>query len=77
MKLIELQKKLFEDNPSRIELLDYRPTSEYKTYTVYVCRNHSFEFVEHTIGAYLDYAQLTVRFEYSDYDVEIYLGYYL
>jgi len=35
---------------------------------VYVCRNHSFELVEHTIGAYLDYAGISLRFEYSDYD---------
>ena len=63
---IELQELLFS-SPTRKQLLDYTPTLP-KKYTVQVFRNHSFEFVEHTIYAYLEYGQLGVNFEYSGYD---------
>jgi FkbH-like protein len=68
MNIIDLQKFLFEHNPSRLELVDYVSSTAYTTYTVSVYRNHSFELIEHTIKAYLDYAQLAIRFEYSNYD---------
>jgi FkbH-like protein len=68
MDRIELQNFLFQKQPSRLELLDYIPSAIYHTYTVYIYRNHSFELIEHTIKPYLDYAQMTVKFEYSDYD---------
>jgi len=64
---IELQTFLFENNPSRVELLNYQAASCNK-FTVSVYRNHSFELVENTIHAYLDYADIKVNFSYSDYD---------
>ena len=70
MNILELQKFLFERTPSRLELVDYTSSASatYALYTVFVYRNHSFELIEHTIKAYLDYAQMAVKFEYSDYD---------
>ena len=68
MNILELQKFLFECNPSRLELVDYASSAAYTEYAVSVYRNHSFELIEHTIKAYLDYAQMTIRFDYSDYD---------
>ncbi len=64
---IELQKFLFDSPPSRAALLRYTPRQP-KSYRVQVYRNHSFELVEHTLGAYLDYAGLGVSFSYSGYD---------
>lgn len=64
---IELQRFLFETVPSRRQLLNYTP-QENKQYRVQVFRNHSFELVEHTMGAYLDYAGLGVTFSYGGYD---------
>lgn len=64
---IELQRFLFETVPSRRQLLNYVP-QEKKQYQVQVFRNHSFELVEHTMGAYLDYAGLGVEFSYGGYD---------
>ena len=64
---IELQRFLFDAAPSRRQLLQYVP-QEQKQYRVQVFRNHSFELVEHTIGAYLDYAGLGVTFSYGGYD---------
>ncbi len=65
--MVELQRFLFENKPSRRELLSYVPTSE-REFSVCVYRNHSFELVEHTIGAYLDFAGCKCNFSYSDYD---------
>lgn len=67
MKQIELQKFIFSQKPTRRMLLDYESNLE-KKYCIQVFRNHSFELVEHTIYAYLDYADLGVKFEYSGYD---------
>ena len=64
---IELQRFLFETVPSRRQLLSFVP-QERKQYRVQVFRNHSFELVEHTMGAYLDYAGLGVTFSYGGYD---------
>lgn len=64
---LSLQKFIFENNASRRELLNYS-CKQPKTYLVQVFRNHSFELVEHTIGAYLDYAQMGIAFQYSGYD---------
>lgn len=67
MRPWELQQFLFHSSITRKELREYRQKKiAGKRCTVY--RNHSFELVEHTIGAYLDYAGLSVEFEYSDYD---------
>jgi len=68
MNILDLQNFLFEHNPSRLELIDYTSSSEYPVYTVFIYRNHSFEMIEHTIKAYLDYAQIAITFEYSNYD---------
>ena len=67
MRSLDFQRFLLEKQPSRRELVSYVPTSE-KTIRIGVYRNHSFEFVEHTIGAYLDFAGLRASFSYSDYD---------
>ena len=64
---IDLQKMLFETKPKRLELIKYTSNLE-KQYKVQVFRNHSFELVEHTISAYLDYAELGVAFTYGGYD---------
>lgn len=66
--MLTLQKFLFEDEPTRRMLLDYSPGSGYPLYRIGVYRNHSFELIEHTIKAYLDYAEMSVEFVYSDYD---------
>ena len=61
---LDLQSLLFDENPPRRILTAYTPMCD-KQYTVQVFRNHSFEMVEHTIGAYLDYAGIGVSFTYS------------
>lgn len=68
MKQLDLQRFLFEKPASRLELLKYKPQTQGKAFKVLVYRNHSFELIEHTIGAYLDYAGVRAEFEYSDYD---------
>lgn len=64
---LELQKLIFDSEPSRRKLLNYIPKCE-KKFCIQVFRNHSFELIEHTIGAYLDYAGIGVSFFYSGYD---------
>lgn len=66
--MINLQSFIFDTNPSRIELLNYSSQNHSKPYKISVYRNHSFEMIEHTISAYLDYANINVEFQYSDYD---------
>ena len=66
--LLKLQEFIFGRNPKRRELFGYQPDTTAKPYRIQVFRNHSFEFVEHTISAYLDYASLAVVFSYSGYD---------
>lgn len=63
----ELQHFLFEKEPTRGELRAYRPQLP-ASFRCVVYRNHSFELVEHTISAYLDFAGLGIDFTYSDYD---------
>lgn len=65
--VMELQRFIFENNPTRRALVSYSPKCS-KQFHVQVFRNHSFELVEHTIGAYLDYAGIGVSFSYSGYD---------
>ena len=67
---LELQKFLFEDNPSRLDLLNYprKESKDSEVYTISIYRNHSFELIENTIYPYLAYSGLSVKFEYSDYD---------
>lgn len=64
---LELQQALFENKVTRRWLLDYTPIST-EVFKVQVFRNHSFELIEHTLPAYLDYANLRVNFSYSGYD---------
>lgn len=64
---MELQEFIFDSTPTRKQLLDYSPVCDRK-FKICVYRNHSFELVEHTIFAYLDYAGIGVEFIYSDYD---------
>jgi len=66
--MLQLQQFLFESNPTRSELLDYCSALEHPKYRISVYRNHSFELIEHTIVPYLDYAEMSVEFIYSDYD---------
>lgn len=63
-----LQNFLFEHEPSRRELLSYRSDKSFSESHVQVFRNHSFELIEHTIGAYLEYSGLNINFSYSGYD---------
>lgn len=65
---LELQHFLFEKKPSRRELLNYSAIEQKQKYNIQVFRNHSFELIEHTIAAYLDYAEMNVNFSYSGYD---------
>ena len=65
--MFELQEFLLEKQPTRRELLEYVPVGR-KEVNIAVYRNHSFELVEHTIGAYLDVSDLKAKFSYSDYD---------
>ena len=67
MKMVELQDFLFSQKPNRRQLLAYESELE-KSHAIQVFRNHSFELVEHTIDAFLDYAGLGIRFSYSGYD---------
>ena len=55
MNKIELQNFIFSSDTTRRKLLEYESELE-KNYNIQVFRNHSFELVEHTISAYLDYA---------------------
>ncbi len=64
----KLQRFLFADSPSRAALLSYVPLRPGQPYKVQVFRNHAFEPVEHTMGAYLDYAGLSVDFSCGGYD---------
>lgn len=66
--MLSLQKFLFDDKPTRRRLLEYKQTIISPSYRIGVYRNHSFELIEHTIGAFLDYAEMSVQFDYSDYD---------
>ena len=65
--MFELQKFLLENQPTRRELLEYIPQGM-KEIKICIYRNHSFELVEHTIGAYLDVSDTKASFSYSDYD---------
>ncbi len=64
---IKLQRFLFSDAPNRVDLLKYIPSSK-NTKKIRVYRNHSFELIAKAMPAYLDYANLSVDFSYSDYD---------
>lgn len=66
--LLDLQRFLFEKKPSRMDLLNYTAKKHENNYKVQVFRNHSFELVEHTIPAYLDFAEIGITFSYSGYD---------
>jgi HAD-superfamily phosphatase, subfamily IIIC/FkbH-like domain len=65
--MFDLQKFLFEQEPGRLQLLNYSGRLP-KKYKIGVYRNHSFELVEHTIVPYLEYAGIGAEFVYSDYD---------
>ena len=67
MQHYELQNFIFEQNPTRMALLEYKSSLK-KNFNVLIYRNHSFELIEHMISPYLDYAEIGVNFEYSDYD---------
>ena len=64
---INLQNFLFSKIPARTLLNQYKPVQNAK-YRGQVLRNHSFELVEHTIHAFLDYADCEIDFVYSGYD---------
>ena len=65
--MLKLQEFMLEKNPTRRELLEYNSQST-ELVRVGIYRNHSFELIEHTIPAYLDFAGLRAEFVYSDYD---------
>lgn len=65
----EIQDFIFESNPTRQDILAYNKNDNgLKKYSVYVYRNHSFELIEKNLTPYLDYANLSIDFKYSDYD---------
>ncbi len=67
MNSLELQSLLFEQKTTRRTLKTYE-TQQEKRFNVQLFRNHAFEMVQHTIGAFLDYAGLGVNFIYGGYD---------
>jgi FkbH-like protein len=67
IKTLDLQNFLFENKSSRVDLLKHKNTSSDKI-KISIYRNHSFELVENTIHAYLDFANIKADFTYSDYD---------
>lgn len=67
IKSLDLQNFVFTSKRSRLELLEYSSLLE-KNYKILICRNHSFELIEHTMAAYLDFAGLNLEFIYSAYD---------
>lgn len=64
---LELQELIFEKPLNRLDLLNYKSQNPC-SFRVQIYRNHSFEIVEHTIKPFLDYSDLGIEFEYSDYD---------
>lgn len=62
----DLQNFIFH-SPDRASLMNYVPQST-NSVKIGIYRNHSFELVEHTISSYLDFADITAEFIYSDYD---------
>lgn len=71
--IMALQRLVFEEKPDRKELLDYAPKCK-KAFHVQVIRNHSFELIEHTIGAFLDYTGMGIEFSYTSYDDSMSFG---
>ncbi len=67
MNSLELQSLIFEQNTTRRFLKTYE-TQQEKCFNIQLFRNHAFEMVQHTIGAFLDYAGLGVNFIYGGYD---------
>ncbi len=65
--MLDLQSFLFNGTPSRTDLLDFQQSLA-KNWRIFVYRNHSFELVEHTLPAYLEFAKTGISFTYSDYD---------
>lgn len=68
LNTIDLQDFIYEKNPSRMDLLNYKNVKTKHQFKIFVYRNHSFELIENTINAYLDYSNMSAEFEYSDYD---------
>lgn len=65
----EMQDFIFESNPTRQDIMAYNKKNDgLKKFSVYVYRNHSFELIEKNLSPYLDYANLSIDFKYSDYD---------
>ncbi len=63
---LELQEFIY-NTPDRLSLINYKSTSD-TIVKIDIYRNHSFEMIEHTIAAYLDFAGIKAEFTYSDYD---------
>lgn len=65
----DLQNFIFESNLSRSKLLSYSTISaNLRKFKINVYRNHSFELIENTIKPFFDYAGISAKFIYSDYD---------
>lgn len=64
---IALQKFLFYQTPSRLQLFKHKSLAQ-KSLKIGIYRNHSFELIENTIAPYLNYANIAADFIYSDYD---------
>lgn len=65
--MFELQNEIFHEQVSRRKLINKKQTSSNK-YKVAVYRNHSFELIEHAIPLFLNFADISIDFKYSDYD---------
>ena len=66
--MIELQDIVFNRNISIKDLLKYDTKSCLANFKISVYRNHSFELVEKIIHPFLNFANISVEFTYSDYD---------
>lgn len=61
-----LQNMVF-NNLSRTDLINYVPKNE-RLLRIGIYRNHAFEYIEHMITPFLDFAGFKAEFVYSDYD---------
>ncbi|MDB2536650.1 HAD-IIIC family phosphatase [Alphaproteobacteria bacterium] len=68
LNYFELQDFLFQNNPSRLDLVSYVPAKLERSFKVSIVRNHSFELIEKSMAPFLDFAGLSISFFYSDYD---------
>ncbi|ARR01153.1 HAD-IIIC family phosphatase [Campylobacter porcelli] len=65
----DLQDFIFENKLTRSKILSYSSSlANLARFRINVYRNHSFELIENSLKPFLDYAQISIEFSYSDYD---------